>query len=57
MVNMPDSVKIYILEKNNEMKSGENNYKIQNGYKWPDAIPLEAMSQSSTYPSEYSDIT
>ena len=29
MVNMPDNVKSYILEKNNEIKSGENNYKIQ----------------------------
>ena len=29
LVNMPDSVKSYILEKNNEIKSGENNYKLQ----------------------------
>lgn len=29
MINMPDTVKSYILERNNEIKSGENNYKIQ----------------------------
>ncbi|BCS83003.1 lon protease-like protein [Cotonvirus japonicus] len=29
MVNMPDNVKNYILEKNNEIKTGENNYKLQ----------------------------
>jgi endopeptidase La len=29
MVNIPDNVKSYILEKINEIKSGENNYKIQ----------------------------
>lgn len=29
MVNMPDNVKSYILEKINEIKTGENNYKIQ----------------------------
>lgn len=29
LVNMPDSVKSYILEKVNEIKSGENNYKLQ----------------------------
>ena len=29
MVNMPDSVKAYILEKVNEIKTGENNYKLQ----------------------------
>ncbi len=29
MINMPDNVKTYIIEKNNEIKSGENNYKLQ----------------------------
>jgi endopeptidase La len=29
LVNMPDSVKSYILEKVSEIKSGENNYKLQ----------------------------
>lgn len=29
LTNMPDNVKSYILEKNNEIKSGENNYKLQ----------------------------
>lgn len=29
LVNMPDNVRSYILEKINEIKSGENNYKIQ----------------------------
>jgi endopeptidase La len=29
LVNMPDNVKSYILEKINEIKSGENNYKLQ----------------------------
>lgn len=29
MTNIPDNVKGYILEKLNEMKTGENNYKIQ----------------------------
>ncbi|MEM0354209.1 MAG: S16 family serine protease [Thermoplasmata archaeon] len=29
MVNMPDNVKIYILERLNEMKSSESSYKIQ----------------------------
>jgi endopeptidase La len=28
-VNMPDNVKAYILEKINEIKTGENNYKLQ----------------------------
>lgn len=28
-VNMPDNVKSYIIEKINEIKSGENNYKLQ----------------------------
>lgn len=29
LVNMPDSVKSYIMEKINEIKTGENNYKLQ----------------------------
>lgn len=29
MINMPDNVKSYILEKINEIKSGENSYKLQ----------------------------
>lgn len=29
LINMPDNVKAYILEKINEIKSGENNYKLQ----------------------------
>lgn len=29
LVNMPDNVKSYILEKLNEIKTGENNYKLQ----------------------------
>lgn len=29
LVNMPDNVKSYILEKINEIKTGENNYKLQ----------------------------
>ena len=29
LINMPDNVKTYILEKINEIKSGENNYKLQ----------------------------
>lgn len=29
LVNMPDNVKSYVLEKINEIKSGENNYKLQ----------------------------
>ncbi len=29
LVNMPDNVKAYILEKINEIKTGENNYKLQ----------------------------
>jgi endopeptidase La len=29
LINMPDNVKSYILEKINEIKSGENNYKLQ----------------------------
>ncbi|AKI79983.1 lon protease-like protein [Acanthamoeba polyphaga mimivirus] len=29
MVNMPENVKNYIIEKNNEIKTGENNYKLQ----------------------------
>lgn len=29
MVNIPDPVKSYIIEKNNEIKTGENSYKLQ----------------------------
>lgn len=50
MVNMPDNVKNYILERNNEIKSGENNYKIQtaiNGlmqFPWKPLIEFNATS-------------
>lgn len=52
MTNMPDNVKSYILEKNNEIKSGENNYKIQtaiNGlmqFPWKKPININDSNKS-----------
>ncbi|MEM3063368.1 MAG: S16 family serine protease, partial [Nitrososphaerota archaeon] len=45
MVNMPDNVKIYILEKMNELKSSENNYKIQ--------LAIDGLMQFPWKPKDY----
>lgn len=45
LINMPDSVKAYILEKQTEIKSGENNYKIQ--------MAINGLMQFPWKPSNY----
>jgi len=49
MVNMPDNVKSYILERNNEMKSGENNYKIQAAINGLMQFPWKSINATNEY--------
>jgi endopeptidase La len=47
LINMPDNVKAYILEKINEIKSGENNYKIQ--------MAINGLMQFPWKPKDYAN--
>ena len=51
-VNMPDSVKSYIIEKINEIKSGENNYKLQTAINGLMQFPWKPKDAKN----DYSDI-
>lgn len=51
-VNMPESVKAYIIEKNNEVKSGENNYKLQVAINGLMQFPWKPINSAP----EYADI-
>lgn len=44
-INMPDNVKSYIMDKINEMKTGENNYKLQ--------IAINGLMQFPWKPKDY----
>lgn len=52
LVNMPDNVKSYILEKLNEIKTGENNYKLQMAINGLMAFPWKPKDSKN----DYSDI-
>lgn len=52
MINMPDTVKAYILEKNTEMKSGENHSKIQMAINGLMQFPWKPLN----FQNEYVDI-
>lgn len=52
MVNMPDNVKSYILEKINEIKSGENSYKLQMAVNGLMQFPWKPID----FKNDYSDI-
>ncbi|AGC01815.1 ATP-dependent Lon protease, bacterial type [Acanthamoeba polyphaga moumouvirus] len=49
MINMPDNVKSYILEKNNEIKTGENNYKLQMAINGLMQFPWKPKDPNSFY--------
>ncbi|AVL93679.1 lon protease-like protein [Megavirus vitis] len=49
MINMPDNVKSYILEKNNEIKTGENNYKLQMAINGLMQFPWKPKDPNSHY--------
>ncbi|QGR53814.1 ATP-dependent lon protease [Moumouvirus maliensis] len=49
MINMPDNVKSYILEKNNEIKTGENNYKLQMAINGLMQFPWKPKDTNSFY--------